>query len=54
LLVDLRRAGVEAVLEQLLEDGGGAFDDLAGGDLADQEVGKGMDARHERPIIGVG
>ena len=31
-------AGVERVLKQLLEHGGWAFNDLAGGDLADQEV----------------
>ena len=36
---DRLAAGVERVLEQLLEHRGGAFDDFAGGDLADQEVG---------------
>ena len=30
---DLRRAGVERVLDQLLDDGGGPLDDLAGRDL---------------------
>ena len=35
--VDLNAGGqrVEAVFEQLLDDVGGAFDDLAGGDLVD-------------------
>ena len=32
-------AGVEAVLEQFLEDGGGPLDDFTGRDLADQKVG---------------
>jgi hypothetical protein len=34
--VDLRRSGIERVLEQFLQRGGRAFDDLAGGDLVDQ------------------
>lgn len=38
-----RRAGVHRVFEQLLDDRRRAFDDLAGGDLADQLVGQGLD-----------
>ena len=34
--VDLARAGIEAVLDQLLEYGGRAFDHFASGDLADE------------------
>ena len=41
---DLARAGVEAVFEQFLEGGGGALDDFAGGDLADQQFGQDADA----------
>ena len=37
--VDLRRAGVERVLEQLLQRRRRTLDDLAGGDLVDQVVG---------------
>jgi hypothetical protein len=51
LHVDFRRPGIEAVLDQLLQHRGGPFHDFAGGDLADQKVGKGVDARH-RAIIG--
>ena len=36
---DLAGAGVEAVLDQFLDDGCGALDDLAGGDLVDQVIG---------------
>ena len=32
-LVDLSCAGVDGVLGEFLDDGGGSFDDLAGGDL---------------------
>ena len=32
--------GVEAVLEQLLDDGRRSFDDFAGGDLVDQVTRK--------------
>src|SRR5690606_2001504 len=35
--VDVRRAGVEAVLDQLLDDAGGSLDDLARGDLVDEQ-----------------
>jgi len=37
--VDLRRARVEAVFEQLLQRRGRTLDDLAGSDLIDQEIG---------------
>ena len=36
--VDARAAGVDAVFQQLLDDAGGPFDDLAGGDLGDDGV----------------
>jgi hypothetical protein len=35
-----------AVFQQFLEHRGGSFDDLAGGDLADQEVGQRFDDAH--------
>ena len=34
--VDATRAGIERVLDQLFDDRGRSFDDLAGGDLVDQ------------------
>ncbi len=37
------RAGVEGVLDQLLDDRGGALDHLAGGDLVDEFAGKDTD-----------
>lgn len=46
--VDARRPGVKAVFEQLLDDAGGPFDDLAGSDLGDDGNGKLTDARHAR------
>jgi len=50
---DARSASIEAVLDEFFEDRGRALDDFAGGDLADQQVGQGMDARHTvlSPII---
>ena len=45
--VDLRRAGVERVLEQLLQRRRRPLDDFAGGDLADQEIGQRPDRRHQ-------
>ncbi|MNJ67145.1 hypothetical protein D3C77_632880 [compost metagenome] len=36
-------ARVDRVLEDFLEDGGGALDHFAGGDLADEQVGKRKD-----------
>ena len=41
--LDAARAGVEAVLDQLLHDRGRALDNLPGGDLVDQEVGQAPD-----------
>ena len=43
---DARRLGVDGVLDQLLDDRGGALDDLAGGDLVGQIVGQLPDPRH--------
>jgi hypothetical protein len=43
---DAGGAGVEGVLQQLLDDGGGAVDDLAGGDLVGDLVGENADAAH--------
>ena len=43
---DARGAGVEGVFEEFLDDGGGAFDDFAGGDLVRHEVGEDADAAH--------
>jgi hypothetical protein len=47
--VDLRGARVERVLEQLLQAAAGPLDDLAGGDLVDQEVGQRADGA-TRPV----
>src|SRR6185436_6530716 len=44
--VDLRRAGVERVLEELLQSGRRALDDLPGRDLVDQQIGKRANLRH--------
>ena len=44
--VDLAGAGVERVLEQLLHHRGRPLDHLAGGDLADQELGQVADRAH--------
>ena len=46
LHVDLRGAGVEAVFQQFLEHRGRALHHLAGGDLADQQVGQWFDGPH--------
>ena len=43
-----RRAGVEAVLEELLQRRGRPLDDFAGGDLVDQLIGQRTDRRHQR------
>ena len=43
---DRARAGVEAVLQQFLDHRGRSLDHLAGGDLADEEVGKRLDGGH--------
>ena len=46
LHLDGARAGVEAVLQQLLERGGGPLDHLASGDLVDEQVGEWTDGGH--------
>ena len=38
--LDPRGAGVESVLDEFLDHRGGSFDDLAGGNLTDERVGK--------------
>jgi hypothetical protein len=44
--------GVEGVFEEFLDDGGGAFDDLAGGDFVNEGVGEDLDfLAHEGIII---
>ena len=48
--VDRRRAGVERVLDQLLDGGRGPLDHLAGGDLVSHGRGKHCDARHRRML----
>jgi hypothetical protein len=48
---DAQRAGtrIERIFQQFFDYRGGPFDHLAGGDLADQLVGQGLDrARHKR------
>ena len=40
---DAARAGVEGVLDQLLDDAGGALDDLSGGDLVGQILRQDLD-----------
>ena len=54
LHVDLnaRRPGVHGVLEQLLDDAGGPFDDLACGNLVDDERRQLLDAWHACPCVG--
>jgi len=44
--LDRPRPGVESVLDELLEHRGGALDDLAGGDLADELIRQKADAGH--------
>jgi hypothetical protein len=46
---DTLRARIEAVLDQLLDDGRGAFDDLTGGDLVDEVIVENAD-RHGREV----
>src|SRR5262249_16801014 len=45
--VEARGAGVDAVLEQLLQHAGGPLDDLARGDLCDDVLGQDLDATHD-------
>src|SRR5437762_886006 len=47
---DAARVRVEAVLEQLLEHRRGPLDHLAGGDLADQEIGQDANRWHAKSI----
>ena len=44
---DAGGASVKGVFEELFDDGGGAFDDFAGGDLVRHEVREDTDASHE-------
>ena len=44
---DAGGAGVEAVFDKFLDDGGGALDDLASGDLIGDAVGQDVDPGHE-------
>jgi hypothetical protein len=46
--LDRRAARIECVFEQLLEHRSRAVDDLAGGDLADQQIGQPLDGGHCR------
>ena len=47
--IDAAGAGIEGVVEELADDGGGAFDDLAGGDFAADLRREAPDA-HERRV----
>ena len=49
---DAARAGVERVLDQLLDHRGRALDHLAGGDLAHQPVVEESDLRHRYSTVG--
>ncbi len=46
--IDLRRARIERVFQQLLQRRRRTLDDFAGGDLVDQEIGKRADRAHQR------
>ncbi len=50
--VDLRGAGVERVLEQLLQRRRRPLDDFAGGDLVDEQVGQRPDRRPSAASVG--
>ena len=52
--VDATGAGVEGVFEQFLEDAGRPFDDLAGGDLVDDQGRQLADAGHQIYIFQIG
>ena len=43
---DAPRAGIDGVLDQLLDDRGGPLDDLAGGDLVGKVEREAVDASH--------
>ena len=45
-------AGVERVLQQLFDDGGGPIHHLAGGNLIGDLVGKNADAAHGKRVSG--
>ena len=45
-----RRAGVDGVFDELLDDGGGTLDDFAGGDLVGEIDGQPMDVSQRRQI----
>ena len=45
---DARGAGVDGVLDELLDDRGGTFDDFAGGDLIGEVGGQPVDLAHAR------
>ncbi len=44
--LDAARTGIDAVLQQLLDDGGRPLDDLAGGDLVDQAGWQDLDGHY--------
>ena len=48
--LQLARAGIERILHQLLDHGGGAFDDFAGRDLVGQTGIKKLYTRHEESV----
>ena len=48
---DARRAGIERVLDQLLDDRGRTLDDFAGGDLIREMEGKPVDAGHMNYVL---
>ena len=51
--VDACTAGIHGVFEELLDDAGGSLDDLAGGDLVDDQRRQLLDSRHPiRPWVG--
>ena len=50
---DAGGTGVEGILEELLDDGGGTLDDLAGSDLIGHEIGEDANAAHD-VIVSVG
>src|SRR6266850_1476960 len=45
---DRARAGIEAVLEELLQDGGGTLDHFAGRNLGDEKLRQHADGAHSR------
>ena len=50
--LDPSRACIEGVLDQLLDDGGGPFDDLARRDLVDESGGELLDPGHGTGSLG--